>query len=599
MQAANLPSRRPPIQSPGERCSGLIRFLHRPWFAYGMIVALQFRAVWGMWGVKDVTFGDTASYFVGALGWYNEFGVCFVWSPLYTAFLGSFLFVTSDPPTVILLHRLVIVFTASLLVLGVLRRLLPPGIAWLMAAWWVVLPINFDTLYEIHLFAVLPLLASWLLLARPSCWARGAALAVLSGSSLLVRNEMSVAVGVLALACLVHEWGRIRSRTGSLLRDGAGLLAAYGVPLAIVAALCALALCRSTVSFSMVPHAFRHKHAFNIGQGYAFGYQQRHPDWTRNAWTEYRGLMAEQFGAEEVSLAQMLRSNPRAVFEHFAWNWRLTPNGLQVLLFNATAGTNNPDYIAVKVGRRWVLIPCVLVLSLWVAGLVMLIRRWRFWWRAWLKRRAMIWAGMFAVAACAPIIITTMRPRPSFLLGLGIPLMAGTGMSVFILTRHLRLAPRISQWLPAMMIGLLWIVPTYVARTAAPPRQPVLSLIQRMSPYADLLQSRETVLVQGPYSWEIRAYVGKGLCWAHDYLVLTRDWPVGTPLERFLEEGGVNALYLDDSILDWLERGRPTDAVAFLQEEPPAGWRLLGHGNSPGDRWRMYHRPTPRIGSNP
>jgi hypothetical protein len=234
----------------------------------------------------------------------------------------------------------------------------------------------------------------------------------------------------------------------------------------------------------------------------------------------------------------------------------------------------------------------VLVLSLWAGGLVILIRRRRFWWRAWLRPRAMVWAGMFAVAACAPIIIATMRPRPSFLLGLGVPLMACTGMSLFLLTRHLRLAPWPSLWLPLVMIGLLWIIPPHFARTATPPRRPVLTLIQRMSPYATLLQSPGTVFVQGAYPQEMRAYVGKGLCRAHDYAVLTRDWPVGTPLEQFLEERGVNALYRDDPILNWLERERPADALAFLGAQAPTGWRLLGHGNSPADRWQMYQRLT-------
>ena len=33
-------------------------------------------------------------------------------------------------------------------------------LAWLLAAWWAVLPVNFDTLYEVHLFALLPVLAA-------------------------------------------------------------------------------------------------------------------------------------------------------------------------------------------------------------------------------------------------------------------------------------------------------------------------------------------------------------------------------------------------------------------------------------------------------
>ena len=35
-------------------------------FAYGSLLALQAKIVWGVWNWKDLTAGDTSSYFVGA-----------------------------------------------------------------------------------------------------------------------------------------------------------------------------------------------------------------------------------------------------------------------------------------------------------------------------------------------------------------------------------------------------------------------------------------------------------------------------------------------------------------------------------------------------
>ena len=89
-----------------------------------------------------------------------------------------------------------------------------------------------------------------------------------------------------------------------------------------------------------------------MAQTYSFGYLQRHPEWQGNPWTGFRGLMRDQFGKELPSLVEMVRANPRAVAEHVLWNFRLVPNGLQVLLFNAAWGERNPDYAPVQTRSR-------------------------------------------------------------------------------------------------------------------------------------------------------------------------------------------------------------------------------------------------------
>src|SRR5262249_18487529 len=153
-------------------------------------------------------------YFLMAYKWFDSFRVNIVWSPLYTAFYGSFLFLTQDVYLATVLHRLFIVLSGSLLVLALLRRLLPAALAWLIAAWWVVLPINFNTLYEVHLFALLPVLAVWLIIQwRDSPWSRGWALALLFLSCILVRNELTIAAGLLSLVCVSYEMLRAQRTT--------------------------------------------------------------------------------------------------------------------------------------------------------------------------------------------------------------------------------------------------------------------------------------------------------------------------------------------------------------------------------------------------
>src|SRR5215208_4410871 len=64
-------------------------WINRPWFAYPALLLLQIRVMWGDWSYRDLTSGDTSSYFVAAYRWYRDFTVDLVWSPLYTAFYGS------------------------------------------------------------------------------------------------------------------------------------------------------------------------------------------------------------------------------------------------------------------------------------------------------------------------------------------------------------------------------------------------------------------------------------------------------------------------------------------------------------------------------
>jgi hypothetical protein len=220
--------------------------------------------------------------------------------------------------------------------------------------------------------------------------------------------------------------------------------------------------------------------------------------------------------------------------------------------------------------------------------MVALARNWRFWWRTWLEPRAPVWVGMLAVAAAAPLIISNVHPRPSYLFGLGVFLMAGTGMSVFILTRRFWLTWPVSGWIqPVLAAVVLPAAPSFYL-TGPLPQRPLYTLLRRMEPFTDVLQSPATVFVAGDYGEAVSIYVGRGKCRYLDNGTLTNDWPAGMPLQQVLTKAGVNALYLDNRILGWMEHERAREAQAFLGETPPAGWRRLGGGDIPGDRWRMY-----------
>src|SRR6266849_271199 len=375
--------------------------LAKAWPSYVLILLLQSKVIWRMWEIRDITYGDTSSYFVMARKWADEFLVNMVWSPLYTAFYGSFLFVTADPYNATILHRVVIVLIAAVGVLFVLRQLLPPSLALMGAAWWAILPINYDALVEVHLFALLPILLVWaLVLGRDAAWARGTGFAILATSAILLRNEFLVAAIVMLLLCIVHERRRSKIVTASA--------AAYGIPLVAGITLCGLAYWRSIIK---IPDIWRYldvKHTLNMCQVYALGYQQRRPEWTASPWTECQALAHSTFGVDYPSIGHMLWSNPMATLAHFWWNLGLIPNGLEVLLFNARAGGFEPDYAPSRVAT-YPLVLGALVIMLLTAGAILA-------WRArskaplsWISNRTAI-AFLPLLAMAVPVVLTQ-HPR--------------------------------------------------------------------------------------------------------------------------------------------------------------------------------------------
>ena len=163
----------------------------RPWFSYLTIFLLQLRVMWNIWRYKDLVHGDTSQYFAFGWEWYKLHLVHLAMSPLYTIFYGSMMWFTSDAYTATILHRMIIVLAGTVMVLGVMRRLVPNWVAWLLAAWWAILPVNFDAMYEVHQFALLPILAAWLiaLRPRPGTWTRAVVLGIFVAATFLVATR--------------------------------------------------------------------------------------------------------------------------------------------------------------------------------------------------------------------------------------------------------------------------------------------------------------------------------------------------------------------------------------------------------------------------
>ncbi len=554
------------------------------WFAYLTILLLQLKRVWGAWQHRDLTSGDTSSYFLSAYGWAQEFSVKIHWSPLYTAFYGTLLRFVSDAYWATLLHRFVIVFALAIMVLALMRRLLPAGIAWLVTAWWVILPINFDSLYEVHLFAVLlPLTATLLVLFWPGIWTRGAALGILLANMILVRNEIIIALCLWVLFCLVWETRQIRLDRGKDLKI---YILAYGLPILI--AILSISFFNWRTLVKPRPEELSRKHTRNVCQIYAFGYQQRHPDWEKSPWTECQELMPQVFGKPEPSMTEAIQSNPRAMLGHFLWNIRLLPAGLQVALFNATSEHYNPDYAPALLDRQIVLVPSLLALGLFLLGMLKLYMERHYWWSAWLKDRIWGWVMLFCLSAVMVVVIPMQRPRPSYMFLLTLSLMALLGMCLVMLMQRLSMYRHFSRLISAVMIVLLIFVPSYYSTG----ERPLFNLYRRLAPSAQFIGIPGTALVMRNrgYSQQLCNYFTKSIqsgCIGYGYGIL-EDMTDETSFSEILDRQPVPivALVVDENF--WTSYGSNPAVQTFLANPEQEGWKLVSVQDSSSGRWRVY-----------
>jgi len=562
------------------------RVVKSAWFSYLTIFLLQLKLIWGVWLSRDLTWADTSYYFLIANDWFKNGHVLIAWSPLYTSFYGSLLPVAHDAYTVTILHRVLIVLALAVLVLALMRRLLPPSIAWLAAAWWVVLPINYNAMFEVHLFAVIPVLLSVLvILWKPGPWGRGICLAILFASTFLMRNELfipTILFGVLGLS-----WDLLRGRTGT--GQTARILRAYGIPLLVASALILFYVSRAR-DLQMHEQMAR-KHTLNVCQIYAFGYQQRHPDWQVSPWTQCQQVMTRVFGVPEPSLAQALRRNPRAMLEHFWWNIQLIPSGLQVLLFNQMSGTVTPDYIAVKHSWRayfYSFIACALL----ALGIFGFIRERDFWWKFWLAERVWVWVAMGCLGIVTAIVMVTQRPRPSYMFTLGIALRAAIAMCAWIGTRRWLDVQRLDPVMPVAMIALILIFPNRYKPENNNPDY-LLTSYRRLAPFEELVQRPKTGLVVLNWGDELCNYVGKSH-WGWDAIKIQPDdcRPLSfadlqkqvtpeMPFHQVLQNNDATLLFASDELF------ADAQALRSLQDAKSHGWKIIGMQHDGKHNWEL------------
>lgn len=568
---------------------GIRAFVETPAFAWGTLLLLQLRAVFGMWTYRDLPFGDTSGYFGKAVAWHARGDVDPLWSPLYTTLWGSLMRISEDPFTVTLLHRLLVVFAVTALLHAFLRRVLPAWFAWGVAAWWAILPVGHDALYEVHLFAAIPILLALLVaFGPPGRTRRGAVLGIFLGSTLLVRNETLVATALWAAFCLACE---IREARAGRAASGRVLLRAYGVPVAIPVVALAFAISRDPKR-PETRARLREKHTLNVCQIYAYGYQQRHADWTKSPWTGCRDLMSRDFGTSEPTMGDAIARNPRAMLEHFLWNLRLVPDGLQVTLWGRSAGRGQPDYLARPTRSRLALALDLVALGLLAAGgaSVWADRHGR--WGARLRRGVPGLVAIGAVLTVMAVVMISQRPRPSYLFGLFFCVASAVGASAWASAERLgleRLAARVGPWAALLLVAALPSLygPGYVNPVGGG-GQPLRALVERLLPHRSAFRAAEGRVVTYGYGMEICGYVGVGGCRARDFRDVIAGRPPEVSLGNWLSRQDVGLLYADENT--FAEPG----ARYFLAYPEADGWEAIVRVERAGERWGLY-RPRPRA----
>jgi hypothetical protein len=444
-----------------------------------------------------------------------------------------------------------------------------------LAVWWAILPINYDTLYEVHLFSLLPeLVAVLIALSWSGLRMRAGVFAALLATAVLMRNEVVIALVIWTAAWIAYEIHL--SRRGEPT-PAADLARAFGIPTLAVGVIAAAVI----VSFpdrGELRASLDRKHTLNVCQIYAFGYEQRNDDYTASPWTDCEPLMQRDFGERQPSMTAALAANPGAMGEHFLWNARLAPFGLQLMLFDRiSAGEDmNPDYAPVKGGSIVALLGLILLVALVLGGLALLWRERRRWRRAWIRERAWGWLALGSLGTTAMVVALTQRPRPSYLFSLAVLILAVIGMCAMAYADRWPAVKSLRAAVPALALVILIVVPphyglTYVTPQIGAPGRPLKAMVDRLDPFHDDLRGDDIGLL-ATYSGPGCAYIGRadpcrGVGWQ--------------------ETGGddVDFVYADQFDLrnpTILQEVHALERAGWSRLAParPEGWLLLGRGGS-------------------
>ncbi|MGZ5315940.1 MAG: hypothetical protein ACXWZW_12340 [Solirubrobacterales bacterium] len=562
-------------------------------FAYSSLVLIQARVMWGIWSQRDLSAGDSAEHFERAAAWARQLELDALFSPLYSVLLGSLLWAIDDAYATMISHRVLIAVAVAVLVLVLLRRLLTPAIAWLLAVWWALLPVNYDTATEVHLFAAIPLLAAAAIAAsHQGRAARSLVLGVLLAGAVLVRTELVIAAAAWAAIWGVYELkaaGRAERRPP--LRP---VLLAFAAPVLVSTALGGLAILAD--DDRSVSGDLAEKDSSAFCQHYAVGWQQRHGDFSQTGWARCHEYAQRDFDEHQPSMLEALAANPGAVAGHYRWNASLVPFGVQLSLLGRTSGPadRNPDYLPAETGSSLALAASVALLVLLALGASLLWRDRSHWWREWVRPRAWGWAALASTALMGLYVMLVIRPRPAYLFGLTVVLLAVAGMCAMAIVRRRPQLARLRAAVPLLALAALVAAPSHYRDGYETPQlgpgRPLKSAVERLEPLGARLAGEDTSLM-ARHPIEICSYLRpKDPCTGVPLAELA-ERPAGSPASDRLAEMQIGLVYLGE---EDFAAGLAPQEVRLLEQ---ADWRIVAAGGAPPAGWVLLGAPAGARGT--
>jgi hypothetical protein len=550
-----------------------------PWVAYIAIAALQLRLLWNIWKYSDLARGDTSYYFVDVATWEHGLHENIVYSPFYDAFWGTILAIVHNLYAAAVIQRVAIILGVALLVLALMRSLLGPALGLLIAAWWVIIPANYDVLYEVHLLGAVPILLALLVVARmPRRQGVGIAVAILLAGAVLMRSEQIAYAVILAVVVIVYEVWEFRKGRRA---PWSSYACAYVVPLALAFLVIGGTYARSYVQGGQAWQLLEAKEKRGFCNFYVAALQQRHATgFTGNYWTECQVIMQHDFGEPEPSILKAAATNPRAVAGFLTWNAQLLPSGMQVSLFGATALENDPDPLPVTESSAYALLLSVVMVLIVIAGLTSALRDEKISLRRMSAQTRWVAATLASIGMGTVFVALTTRPWSEYIYGLTIGALVLTGAAVLILIRRMG-GERI--FAPIALLTVAVLIVTLPSMYSPGPR-PVYEGVRHLGAVQKQLQQPGSVLITDGDETELCNY----LAYSNQRKCTVTSWPAlrslvtpRHPAGQVLDGVHATAVYVDASMLS-----EPT--IAALVAAPRAqGWRQIAQGNGPSGPWHI------------
>jgi hypothetical protein len=228
------------------------------------------------------------------------------------------------------------------------------------------------------------------------------------------------------------------------------------------------------------------------------------------------------------------------------------------------------------------------VIAFCAGGLALLWRERRRWWERWIVPRAWGWAALGAVALSDVAVMLVARPRPEFIFGVTVLLLAVIGMAAMAYVRRWPSLGRLGMLTPLLALAVLIGVPSHYSsgyRTplAFRPGQPLKQVVDRLEPYAAELRGGGVGLL-ATYGTDACRYVGRedpcrGIFWPDIW-----DRAAGTSASEALHNQGVDFIYVDS------EDMRNPELRAVVEGLEPAEWRPVGPPLTQG--WTLLRRAS-------